>query len=415
MKTQNIVKSLVAVAALSGCSAAPLEERVIENCTLTFPSDLVLKPYADALKENANILQATQLCTAAPSLQQLFWDTLKLAEETNTAPSNTVPASFNHLAPKQYFMDITVTEAEQIQAAYLAHALWIDQSGILPWKLADYQAEELKTLFNPKNHFEWYQEKGTYQIGYLLDHSPAIALSTAQKTVDIDSLTDQKSTIIDFVKKLRHFRHGTPGAKNSKGETYCSDSQLIPTLEEMDKEKISRFGCKSMASYTCSLAMAYNIPCETTEGYYDGIGHRTALLKSTEQVLAHGDHVYVHYLLNTPSEKLLDNYQFWEEEILNHPAYSGFGSEVAHQSMAHEMNNIITYPSNLLMRIYCQDKGDKKSALKAALENYSGEYFDGTKLNLLEQKIMKVTNNCTVFPENDPDGTGESYHHICTL
>lgn len=415
MNTKNKIKSLIAVAAISGCTADPIEERVIENCTLTFPSDPGLKPYIGTLKENATILQATRLCTAAPSLQQLFWDKLKLAEETNTAPSNTVPASFNNLAPKQYFMDITVTEAEQIQAAYLAHALWIDQSGVLPWKLTDYQPEELNTLFNPKNHFEWFQKKGTYQIGYLLDHSPASSLSIAQKTVDIDSLTDQKSTIINFVKKLRHFRHATPGIKNSKAEVYCFDSEIIPTLEEMDKEKISRFGCKSMASYACSLAIAYNIPCETTDGYYDGIGHRTALLKSTEQVLAHGDHVYGHYLLNTPSEKLLDNYQFWEEEILTHPAYSGLDSEVAHRSMVHEMNNIITYPSNLLMRIYCQDKADKKAALKASLENYSGEYFDGTKLDLLEQKITEVTQNCTVIPDDDPDGTGESYNHICTL
>ncbi|MDP3698638.1 MAG: hypothetical protein Q8R47_03555 [Nanoarchaeota archaeon] len=411
MNTKNKIKSLIAAAVFSGCTAAPLEEQVIENCALTFPSDPVLKPYIKALKENTNILQATQLCTAAPSLQQLFWDKLKLAEETNAAPSNTVPASFNDLAPKEYFMDITVTEAEQIQAAYLAHALWIDQNGVLPWKLADYQPEELNTLFNPKNRFWRSPEKEKYQIGYLLDHSPAIALSIAQKTVDINLLTDQKSTIINFVKKLRHFRHGNPGAKNSEGKVYCFDSEMIPTLEEMDKEKISRFGCKSMASYACSLATAYNIPCETTEGYYDGVGHRTALLKSTEQVLAHGDNAYEHYLLNTPSEKLLDNYQFWEEEILAHPAYSGLDSEVAHQSRVHEMNNIITYPSNLLMKSYCQNKVDKK----AALENYFGEYFDGAKLDLLEQKIMEVTQNCTVIPKDDPDGTGESYNHICTL
>lgn len=413
MDTKNKIKGMIAVAAISGCTAAPLEERAIENCTLTFPSDPNLGSYTRALKENANILQATQLCTATPSLQQLFWDMLKLAEETNTAPSNTVPTSFSNLAPKEYFMDITNTEAEQIQAAYLAHALWIDQSAVLPWKLADYQPEELNILFNPKNHFKWFSKKGTYQIGYLLDHSPAIALSIAQKTVDLDSLTDQKSTIIKFTEKLRHFRHSNPGAKNSQGEVYCFDSEIIPTMEEIAKTKISTFGCKTMASYACSLAIAYNIPCETTEGYYDGVGHRTALFKFTNQVLAHGDNVYEHFLLNTPSRELLDQYQFWKKEILPYP-YSGLSSDIGHKSEIHVMDNIITYPSSLLMRIYCQDEVDKKAALKAALEDYSGEAFGDAKLDLLEQKIMKLTQNCTAIPKNDPDGTGESYDHICT-
>ena len=414
MNTQNNIKSLVAVAVISGCAAAPLEEQVNKNCTLTFPSDPVLKLYIKTFKENPTLLQATHLCTATPSLQQSFWDKLKLAEETNTAPSNTIPASFSTLAPKEYFMDITETEAEQIQAASLAYALWIDQSAILPWKLADYKPEELNILFNPKNRFELSPEKKTYQIGYLLDHSPASALSIAKKTADIDSLTDQKSTIITFVQKLRHFRHSNPGAKNSQGEEYCFDSETIPTMEEMAKTKMSTFGCKSMASYACSLAIAYNIPCETMEGYYDGVGHRTALFKFTNQVLAHGDNVYEHFLLNTPSGELLDTYQFWEKEILPYP-YSGIGSDIAHKSEIHVMDNIITYPSNLLMRMYCQDKADKTAALKTALENYSGENVDGAKFNLLEQKIMKLTQDCTVFPENDPGGTGESYNHICTL
>ena len=408
------MKGIIAVTILAGCTATPLEERLTENCTLTFPSGPVLAPYIEILQENQNILLATQLCTATPTLQGLFWNKLKIAEETAVSPDNSLPASFDNLVPKEYFMDITVTEAEQIQAAYLAHALWIDQSGILPWKLADYQPEELAILFNPLNHFwKWSPQEEKYQIGYLLDHSPALALSIARENIDPASLTDQKSTIIKFVKKLRHFRHSNSGAKNGQGEVYCFDSETIPTMEEMAKTKVSTFGCKTMAPFFCSIALAYNIPCETKDGYYDGVGHRTALFKLTNQVLAHGDHVYEHYLLNTPSEELLDGYKFWEEEILPYP-YSGIGSDVAHKSIVHEMDNIITYPSNLLMKIYCQNEVDKKVALKAALKNYSGEYFDGAKLDLLEQKIMKVTKNCTVIPEDNPDGTGESYDHICT-
>lgn len=407
MTVLSRIKPLMLAVSLSSCTYTEPEEQRTEKCSLAFPSEPVLAPYVEMLAENPKISQAAGLCGATNSFQQLFWDKLKLTEETGTAPDNPIPVSFHNLAPKEYFIDIAPAEAEQMQAAYLAHALWIDQSGMLPWKLADYQPEELNALFNPLNHFwEWKPAEEKYEIGYLLDHSPAMALSIAQETVDSTSLIDQKSTIIEFVRELRHFRHGNPGAKNSDGEVYCFDSEEIPTMEEMFETKVSTFGCKSMASYLCSLAIVYNIPCETTEGYYGGVGHRTALFKLTDQVLAHGDNIYEHYLLNTPSEQVLDDYQLWEDEILPYP-YSGVDSAVAHKSRIHDMENGIAYPSHLLMRSYCRD-GRKK------LDDYFGEYIDKARLDLLEQQIKDTTQNCTEIPKDNPDGTGESYHHICT-
>ncbi len=382
-----------------GCSKGACQQ---PECDISFPSDAILKPHVYLLAGTPGLLEATQLCNSTQSFQNKLWNKLRTAEMTGTSPAAGLPASVNTATEEQYFILLTREEAENIYTAHVAHSLWLDRQEILPWKLADYNKEELKTLFDPSKWFwEWAPDEGQngkYEMGYLVDHSPAETFDVVDQSIDIGSLTDQRQAIIDIVKSLRYYRHYNGDVD------YCDDLNLIDTVAHMSIEKVSRFGCQSMASYFVNLAAAINIPGSRVKGYYGGVGHMTALFEYTNQVLAHGDDVYVHVLWNTPSTELLDSYEFWEENILAYPEFNP-ESAAAHDSRISYYENSAEYPAKHLMNQYC-NKG------RVYLDEFFLDYLTSEEIDDVEARIILITNDCAVIPPNNPDGMG-SADSIC--
>ncbi len=398
---------IAAVALLSGCfleqggekdpAEKVKEEEEVNECEVVFPSDAVLAPYVNLLTGSLEIKEAIDFCNTSPAFQNNLWDKIKQAEETGDSPTAPLPKSFSSLEPDQGSILVNREEAEEIYAAHVAHSLWMDKNGLVSWKLSDYPAEELEKLLAPRAWFSaWSPQEEKYRFSLILDHSPNTTYSVIKQIADPALLNDQESALVEIIKSMRYFRHVTV-FKNSDGEVECSDLTEIITMGDMFKEKISRHGCQTMAPYVVQLANALNIPGETVRGYFTGVGgHRTALFKFTDQVLTHGDDVYNSYLGNTPSEEIMGSYTFWENEVMSFPKGNPEG---AHNSLAQNQENSLDYVSKSLMRSYCEYG-------RAYLDQLFLEYTTKKRLDLLESELLLRTENCTNYPENDPDGTG---------
>ncbi len=399
----------VFLALLPSCTfTAPQKtEHTKSNCVINFSSDTALEPYVNLLANAPKITEAIDFCHTSDSFQEILWDKIKQAEETGTSPTAPLPSAFHSASyspeADKWNLQITRQEAEEIYAAHVAHALWIDQHNIVPWKLSEYRPEELEKLLAPKAWFpSWSAEDNKYGFSLILDHSPFIAYSVVKQMVDPASLTDQESALVEILKSLRLFRHGAI-FKNSDGEMVCADPQEIVTMDQMFQEKVSRYGCQTMAPFFVQLANALNIPGETVRGYFAEGGHRTALFELTDDVLAHGDDVYSQFFMNTPSREMMDSYQFWEEEVMSYP--KGHPQE-AHNSQINNQENSLTYISKNLMNEYCK-------LGRPFLNDYFGNYAAKERIDVLESEIAHHTKNCTANPpEDNPDGTGPYLNNV---
>jgi hypothetical protein len=392
------IKKGIVLAALAGCSNNVEPDLGVKNCILNFPSDPVLAPYVSLLQENPPITNSIDFCNTSKDFQQTLWEKIRLAEKTSNPPMAPAPASFDSVESEQYFIDLTREEAEEIYAAQVAHNLWLDKQNVVPWKLVEYDQSELQKLLGAETRFwTWLPKEGKFEIGYLMNNSPAETYSVVNQIVDFGDLANQKSALQKILISLRKIRHGD--------ENFCKDPIIIKTVQQMFEDKISQFGCQSTSPYFVELANSLNIPGETHRGYYGGVGHRGVSFELTNQVLAHGDDVYGSYLMNTPSEEVWDSYEYWEKEIFNHPIYSGIDSEAAFNSKKHEIENSVTHIAKGLLRSYCIDG-------RARLDKYFGEYLNQEEIDALEQKIILISENCNIYPKDNPDGTG-SYENMC--
>lgn len=402
MAVKNILREILFASVLSGCAYAA--DSTVERseydykCKPDFPSDSISAPYVEMLTDNPKIIDALDYCEQSKTFHDRLWEQIREAETSANSSAAPLPESFPSLDPEPYKIIITSKEAEEIYAAHIAHSLWLEKIRATSWRLADYNLEELKTLFDPHTWFwNWQPKEDNFTITYLLDHSPREAFTVLNKTIDLAGMPDQKTAILELTRQLRHFRHGDPG--------FCQDPDQIDTLKGMFEEKISRMGCQSMSAYFVSLAAAANIPGETVRGYYGGVGHRSAVFKFTGNVLAHGDDVYAHFLLNTPTEKIMDSYDFWEENVLTYEPFTGSDSELAYNSRAGYMENSLNHVSRHLTRVYCIEG-------RSFLDEFFEGYAATERLDSLESEIKNLTNDCVTYPQDNPDGTG-SYLNMC--
>ena len=260
----------------------------------------------------------------------------------------------------------------------------------MPWRLADYSSEALKTLFDVCR----------YDCTYIvLDYSPRVAWNVLQQKIDLTALVGRAETMIEILKHIREFIHGSLGGDTS-----------IATLDEMAAEKIARQGCHSTTRYVTALAQAVNIPGNIVVGYYAGTQHSSALFKVTNQVLAHGDDPYNALLANTPAALVYDSYQRWAKEVLVYKPNAGAGSDLDYYSRKYTYTMDRLYPSAWLMSRYCGMEPSSAAGRAYLVTVFQGDYFQGgwsfataTDLDDLERRIIATTSGCTVIPPDDPE------------
>ncbi len=365
-------------------------------CLPPAPTEKSLRSYYDFLSTNDKVISGGKFCSFSPELYDNLWDKLREAEKTGLPPTAALPQSFYNLKKEQINIDVTREEAYQIYAAHVAHSLWVEKNKMVPWSLLDYNEKQIEDLLQPKAWFNsWNDQKEEYSFQYLLDHSPRETFQIANESVS--SFSNQKSALIDIIKSVRPFRHGRVPYYDSSGNP-AGDPQEITTLAIMDEEKVSRWGCQSMSPCVVQLANALNIPGETLRGYYSGENHRSALFEFTDQVLAHGDDVYG-AVSNTPSSELLNSYDYWKRNVFIYPKGD---PTAAHNTLVHEYQMDMKYPSQYLTWGYCT-KGGKKYLDFWFVTTKFGPFATNQELYLLEKKLLDRSENCTVFPEDNFD------------
>src|SRR3989344_52180 len=118
----------------------------------------------------------------------------------------------------------TQQEAYEIYAAHLAHSLWLEKNEKVPWSILEYNQEQLEELLQPRAWFNgWDEAKQEYSFKYILDYSPRETFYIATEAVP--SFSDQKTALVDIIKSVRRFRHGS---KDAAGKT--SDPEEIVTI-----------------------------------------------------------------------------------------------------------------------------------------------------------------------------------------
>lgn len=350
-------------------------------CLDELNDDKVIEQRVDNLTANPHILAASDFCELPYDLRSLTWDKLREAEQTGLAPDVPEPESFQDLEDGQEVISVTRDEAFQIYSAHLASSLWMDN--FLPWKLADYNEEEIKDLHKPQTYFAtWNLQASNFKFKYVIDHSPAETLSLVEIALNIDNLSTQNAAMVDFVKYLRLFRHGV----------LPDDPREINTMFGMHNEKISRRGCQSLAPYFVKLAAAINIPGKTAKGWYYGKGHRSAFFPFVGKVLPHGDNVYNSLLNNVPSSELMDDYDFWEDNVLAYEKGDPLG---AHNSLVQTMNKTREFPSYVLSFKFC--KKGRPYLDETFIGTELGDFATPQQLDDLEIRLLDLTNDCTEY------------------
>ncbi len=359
---------------------------------LTVPEDLA--PYQQIVDSIPNLKNTINFCTYSESvLQETMWEKVREAELTGLPPTASLPTAYEKIIPADLYdknpitkIYVTQEEAHEIYAAHLAHSLWLEKNQIVPWSLQEYSQEQLKEIVRPQAFFySWSDQQEIYASSLLLNHSPRESFSIAAQA---ESFSDQKTAIIEIVKQLRSYKHGT----------LHIDPREITTLKEMSEEKISRHGCHTTSLFLVQAAKSLNIPGRYIIGYYAEGGHRSAIFEFTDQVLAHGDDPYNRLVSDTPSAELMDSFTYWEDEVLSQEKGDPQG---AHNSMVHNYENGMKYPSRTLLKNYCS--GGFTELEQRFIYTKYGAFATIDQLKDLEQKILQISNNCTIFPEDNPD------------
>ena len=390
----------VLTACASGITDPDLEEVKNDDITcVSQPEEGALRPYYEFLKNNDKVVEAAGFCELPAELQEKVWDTILEAEETGLPPTAQVPSSF-YVRPeaghKKTKVPLTKEEAHEIYAAHLAHSLWLEKNEIVPWSIVEYSPEQLEELLKPEAWFNtWDDTNEAYDFHLILDHSPREAYLIASGMAP--SVSDQRTALNDIIKATRSYKHGS----------VTHDTLEIVTIKTMEKNKKSFYGCLTMSPFVVQLANALNIPGRTIWDYYadSSEGHRSAFFEPTDQVLAHGDDPYDSWLGNTPSPELLDNYEFWKANVISYPEGN---SQSEHNSRVHNFRNTMKYPAQRVLKEYCDvitgDYGSGREFLDLVfLDDPKGAFATLEEVNDFEKRILNITNDCIVFPENNPD------------
>jgi hypothetical protein len=396
MKWSLALAALVLLGPPPEAHAARRGSSKFPRCLQSMESSTALTEYVTYLKGHSNVLSAFAPCRLPTAVLDSFVSQLETAEITGVAPSAALPEAYFTKEVGRNWLNITQEEGIEIVSAKLAHILFLEVRGLVPWLLADYDGEALDSLFDVCKQlgcsFSRKSKTTGFRFQYLVDHSPREPWTFLNEMIDVDALTDPTSGLEAILTHTQQFRHGGANLDPDLG---------IVTVNEMAAEKVSRRGCWSTSPYVVSLAAALNIPGRLTEGYFAGQGHQTALFEAVDGVLAHGDDVYAGSLRNTPVDQLLDSYQRWADEVLRYDPFEGPLSPAGYNSRIHHYELARRFPSHWTMSRYCGYDTPVDSG-RDFLESFFGDFATAEELDGLERRIVATTGSCALIPRDGP-------------
>jgi len=356
-----------------------------------------LADYVSYLTTHSNVLSAFDPCQYPTQILDAFMVELQEADSTGLPPSAPLPQGYLTRRPGASWVSITREEGDAMVAAKLAHILYVEVRGLVPWLLADYDDTALETLFDVCRQmgcsFGRSSKETSFSFQNLVDHSPRVVWDLLSQSIDQSAMVDPISGMTEIIRYVRGFRHGSRDLDPDLG---------ITTVDEMAAERVARQGCWSMSPYVVALAAALNIPGDLEYGYFRGQHHLSAHFGAVDGVLAHGDDVYNASLSNTPAVELLDSYQRWSREVLRHKPLEGPLSPAGHNSRTHNYEMARLFPSSWTMSRYCGLESGVTGG-REFLEIFFDGFATSAELDDLEARMSSTTEGCTLIPRDDSD------------
>lgn len=277
-------------AALTGDAA----EWVADHDAYTFTTSGNGDAYRDLIVSYPHIAAAMDYSAQVTDVQAGIWDAIDAAAELGYVADIANPAAqpddvevYTYPTAFGNTTDLTRAEAIAVYGAKIAHALWIEVAGAVPWKLHENNEAELAYLLDPTNLFEIWDVDGATpgQFFRMCDHSPKRPYDIAQTLMSTAAnKTEALGKIYKWGETYRH-SFGT-------GESLC-----IATIDQSEGDKVSRTGCPSGSYITALMCRSINLPAQTYEGKY-AFGFHYNVTTYAERAgergwtLAHGDDLY---------------------------------------------------------------------------------------------------------------------------
>jgi len=284
--------------------------------------------YRDLLIASPLIADAMGYSSLSGNIRSHIWTAIEAIASTGIPGDPATPADypvdpFDGTAAQKSSITLTTAEIEDIYSAWVAHALWLDMSGKVPWRLSTYSLAELETIFDIDN------VAPTIGYAWVCAHSPLEAYTQVQDAITLPFTATEKDAIDQIIEgEMRDFAHSVGG--HATEPLHCvtiADARAAgepPTGNQKSYGKfIARQGCNFWGRYNSPIGRALNIPTETLLGYYYGAGHVSTAWRRAGFVFPHGDDSGRAVSSAQIGTQLCDSYADWVANIFPAGANSG--------------------------------------------------------------------------------------------
>jgi len=256
-----------------------------------------LLPYRNLVVNNPQIAEAMDYQNMSQTVRTQIW--LKIAQAyTNDGvldianPAGLASNVYDTTPPFIQTVYSGYAEFNPILGSKIAHALWLELSGNVPWSIAAMSVEQLRLLLDPQSICispntdpAWDEPSPTAACQWwgLVDHSPKDAYDVAVAALGGAPFSGTQMEAWDLLVANvgTDFHHVT-----------STDSRHATTLEQALVDHVSRQGCHTGSRLMATLLRSINLPADTVIQWFSGL-HASMMAPTIDLFLVHGDDIYV--------------------------------------------------------------------------------------------------------------------------
>lgn len=284
-----------------------------------------LEPYRDVFIGSQAIGEAMDYANLPSDVRADLWVAIAAAHAAGGVADVADPADLpdpDEFPATQGTCDFTRAEAVDAYVAKVAHAVYIDATGVFSWRLSDYSAADIELLFkgddlfgaslgNPVGSYGFLDFGGTPagEMRTCIDHSPSRSYAIATAALGAFS-----GTAYDALRILTRDVGGAMVHSGATDPTNAATMDIIDPNGGSATAGISRTGCHCAARFMAAISRVCNIPCAVWYGYFANDFHATAAWPTLGYVLSHGDNVYNAGRFAEPLQ-VYQSYDYWTQFI----------------------------------------------------------------------------------------------------
>lgn len=301
--------------ALTGNPLQAVTDHDAYEISLPFVNDL--SAYRALFEAYPNIANAMDYATLPADYQEALWAEIDAAETLGYAHADP-PDGYSDTPPYTWDKEVPRAEAIVFYGVKVAHALKHEIARTFPWRLTSYSEEELRSLLDPEELFEFWSYVGsTYNAkwSFSVDHSPYDCYGFVGPVVA--SASSAVGAISNILLSIgEQYRHSGGGDTVESG-TSPKDS--------WNGQRIAWNGCSYASSFSRAWMRSVNIPAQGLVGWWGGTTHHTTTYPGTGtdgvgSVLVHADDLYNSNFNQWSFDRLM-SMDYWNTNVFIYDPY----------------------------------------------------------------------------------------------